>query len=144
MSINTTLSEVGSGFSEAFEYQEYERSLVEFEKKLNSWSYYPIASTVTGTYRGIWGALSSIKHTFLAGFYGVEDFLSKPIEERFFRTYKHLQYIEHAGINLFRTSVEVVPVFGNLTTLFYDRVVGRACAYQTEMEKFQISHNMKV
>ena len=144
MSINTTSSEVCLGFCEAFEYQEYERSLVEFEKKLNSWSYYPIASSVTGLYRGIWGALSTIKHTVLAGFYGAQDFLNKPIEERFFRTYKHLQYIGHARANLFRTSVEMVPIAGNLTTLFYDRVVGRACAYQTEIERLQTSHTMKV
>lgn len=128
-----------------------EKTEVIAEEVLNVMGYVPMISTASGAVRRIYAMVQIIT--------GVALLIITALGS-YFNNNKHLQELRHRfkgqimnGLgNLTRATVEMVPFFGNITTMIYDNVMGCRQVYVSEgfeeiigsflFKKEQVNDNM--
>ena len=108
-----------------YEYYLYEKKFAEIENKFNSFGYIPLISTISGVVRSILGFAVVIAESINIPVIFFYNLLTKEPKDVSYEPTKHLCYMVHATLNIFRGFIEAVPGFGNLAVLGYDNWVGR-------------------
>lgn len=127
MSMDVSIQESNSMFFPEKYNDKYESFLFKTETTLNKYSYYPIVSSFTGAGRAVFGCIELISRVSKIIFNNMSEYQVKD-----FSPSREYGYIVHSLANIFRAKIEMVPLFGNITMLFYDKVLGMRFSYDIE------------
>ena len=102
-----------------------ERDQASFEKTLNVLGYIPIISSATGVVRIVSSIITLISSAVKLPLCAIADLFQRTPRKYSFRIQKHISYIAHSMVNIFRGAIEFSIVLGNILTFSYDRLIGR-------------------
>lgn len=102
-----------------------ERDQASFEKTLNVLGYIPFISSVTGGVRILSSSITLITSAIKLPLCAIADLFQHTPRGYSFRIQKHISYMCHSLLNIFRGSVEFSFLIGNIMTFSYDSLIGR-------------------
>jgi len=108
-----------------------DHNMAKIEKKLNTIGYIPFLSILSGGFRIVLGNVQQFLGNIGFLYRGGDYLMSKDPKDRDLAAENHW-YRVHGGSNTARGVVELVPIIGNLTTLFYDKVLSIRLNYTYE------------
>jgi hypothetical protein len=90
----------------------------DFERGLNFLGYFPGISTISGQVRDLYGSAELIAGLALSIFSAL--FGSKNSARQDNQIKHGLEWIAHGSVNVLRSIIEKIPVYGNIACLIYD------------------------
>jgi hypothetical protein len=112
-----------------------DRNLSQMEGFFNIAGYIPVVSSVTGAARILYGKIEVVAGIAAAAFLAIKALFSgdRSANEWFDKSLMALDYAIHGAANVIRGYIEIVPFFGLLLCLPYDRCFNCRLAYPTEV-----------
>ncbi|MCH9631504.1 MAG: hypothetical protein S4CHLAM37_15270 [Chlamydiia bacterium] len=112
-------------------YDQKEQDLVSMEKVFNIMGYIPVCSSASGPVRSLFGTIQTIVALVKIPFTLLFDLFRENPKGYGNRTLRNCHYAAHGLGNIVRGFVEIVPLLGNITTIFYD-TLGLRISYSVE------------
>lgn len=103
-------------------YQKLDQRLANFENTFNKLGYIPLASTITGPIRALYGTTQVTAGVCLHYFKAAQYFITANPEHRN-EAAAGFWYQLHGYNNISRGVVEFIPIVGNVSTILYDNVL---------------------